>query len=81
MSEILDELRSGGPCSGDIACAADVCADAANRIEALESALKDVEDYLSGVADCDMDQDGYVPNQEMKLLVLVRAILYGEDAP
>jgi len=80
MSEILDELRSGGPCSGDIACAADVCKEAAGRIEELESALKDVEDYLAGIADCDMDQDGYVPNPEMRLLVQVRAALYGKDA-
>lgn len=54
---------------------------AADRIEALESTLKDIEDYLAGIADCDMDQDGHVPNDEMRLLVQVRAALYGEDKP
>ena len=55
--------------------------NAADRIEALESTLKDIEDYLAGIADCDMDQDGHVPNDEMRLLVQVRAALYGEDKP
>lgn len=36
--------------------------------EDLYQFLVDVHDYMDGRADADMDQDGYVPNAEMRLL-------------
>jgi hypothetical protein len=39
------------------------------------AALEELKDYLNDRADCDSDQDGYIPNKEMKLLAEVRAAL------
>lgn len=43
MGDIVNELRSGGPCSGDIGCANELCSKAAAEIERLRNALKKVE--------------------------------------
>ena len=42
-------------------------------IEAMREALDACEDYFDNKADADCDQDGFIPNEEMKLLTLVRA--------
>lgn len=41
----------------------------------LIAALQECEDYFDQRADADCDQDGYIPNEEMKLLTLVRDAL------
>jgi hypothetical protein len=41
----------------------------------LLEALEACEEYFDNRADADCDQDGYIPNEEMKLLTLVRAAL------
>jgi len=38
-------------------------------------ALERCEEYFDNRADADCDQDGYVPNEEMKLLQVVRDAL------
>lgn len=38
----------------------------------LLEALYECEDYFDNRADADCDQDGYIPNEEMKLLQVVR---------
>jgi hypothetical protein len=45
------------------------------RYEVLLEALQECEAYFDNRADADCDQDGYIPNQEMKLLTLVRDAL------
>ncbi|MDH0869718.1 hypothetical protein [Agrobacterium pusense] len=42
------------------------------RIAALIAVLVDCEDYFDGRADADCDQDGFIPNEEMRLLSAVR---------
>jgi hypothetical protein len=56
------------------------CADArliesAWVIPDLLDALSQCEDYFDNRADADCDQDGYIPNEEMKLLGVVRDAL------
>lgn len=41
----------------------------------LLEALHECEDYFDNRADADCDQDGYIPNEEMKLLQVVREAL------
>lgn len=41
----------------------------------LIDALRECEDYFDDRADADCDQDGYIPNEEMKLLQVVREAL------
>lgn len=43
--------------------------------DAMVEALVECEDYFDGRADADCDQDGFVPNKEMRLLSTVRAAL------
>lgn len=52
-------------------------AAAASRLYASEAkeALIECEDYFDNRADADCDQDGYIPNEEMKLLCVVRDAL------
>lgn len=50
----------------------------ANRVQPrgdLIEALQACEEYFDNRADADCDQDGYIPNEEMKLLTLVRDAL------
>lgn len=47
----------------------------ASQIARLRDALDECEDYFDNRADADCDQDGYIPNEEMKLLTLVRGAL------
>lgn len=44
-------------------------------IETLTAALAECEDYFDNRADADCDQDGFIPNEEMKLLQGVREAL------
>lgn len=44
-------------------------------IETLTAALDECEDYFDNRADADCDQDGYVPNDEMRRLTTVRDAL------
>lgn len=44
-------------------------------IEEMREALIEAEDYFDNLADADCDQDGYIPNKEMTLLVAVRKAL------
>lgn len=44
-------------------------------IKLLTDTLVDCEDYFDQRADADTDQDGYVPNDEMRLLVAIREAL------
>lgn len=45
------------------------------RIKELEYLLSDLDDYFDGRADADCDQDGFIPNEEMKLLSRIRELL------
>lgn len=49
--------------------------EAVNSLPALLDALEEVEEYLEQRADADCDQDGYIPNEEMKLLHTVKKAL------
>jgi hypothetical protein len=40
-----------------------------------EDVLINAEEYFDNIADADIDQDGYVPNKEMRLLIEVREAL------
>lgn len=40
--------------------------------QTLIAALTECEDYFDQRADADCDQDGFIPNEEMKLLQVVR---------
>lgn len=44
-------------------------------ITQMREALSEAEDYFDNLADADCDQDGYIPNEEMKLLQVVREAL------
>ncbi|WP_234839285.1 hypothetical protein [Sinorhizobium medicae] len=44
-------------------------------IPVLLEALQECEEYFDNRADADCDQDGYIPNEEMQLLTLVRDAL------
>lgn len=48
---------------------------AVNSHADLIAALQECEEYFDQRADADCDQDGYIPNEEMKLLTLVRDAL------
>lgn len=41
----------------------------------MSEALHECEEYFDNRADADCDQDGYIPNDEMKMLTVVRAAL------
>jgi hypothetical protein len=41
----------------------------------LFNVLAQCEDYFDNRADADMDQDGYVPNEEMRMLTAIREVL------
>jgi hypothetical protein len=45
------------------------------RIKELEYLLADLDEYFDGRADADCDQDGFIPNEEMKLLSQIRELL------
>lgn len=45
------------------------------HIKELEYLLSDLDDYFDDRADADCDQDGYIPNEEMKLLTRIRELL------
>lgn len=47
------------------------------RIKELESALGEVREYFEGKADADCDQDGFIPNEEMRMLVEIDESLHG----
>lgn len=42
--------------------------------EALD-ALEQAEEYFEKLADADMDQDGYIPNEEMRHLVRIQNVI------
>ncbi|MGO4316673.1 hypothetical protein [Agrobacterium sp. MCAB5] len=50
------------------------------RIADLIAVLVDCEDYFDGRADADCDQDGFIPNDEMRLLTAVREALHSEPS-
>lgn len=54
---------------------ADFIVKAVNSHFDLIEALDACEDYFDNRADADCDQDGYIPNEEMKLLQVVRGAL------
>ncbi len=47
----------------------------ATLITELVGALEEAEEYFDQRSDADMDQDGYIPNEEMKLLISLREAL------
>lgn len=49
--------------------------EAADKIDALIATLQECEEYFDNRADADCDQDGFIPNNEMRLLTEVRAAL------
>ncbi|MGN7750601.1 hypothetical protein [Sinorhizobium sp. 22678] len=59
--------------SGDETAA--IVVRAVNGRADLIAALQECEDYFDNRADADCDQDGYIPNEEMKLLQVVREAL------
>jgi hypothetical protein len=38
-------------------------------------ALLECEEWFDRFADCDCDQDGFIPNAEMKMLCMIREVL------
>ncbi|WP_417834713.1 hypothetical protein [Thalassospira xiamenensis] len=44
-------------------------------ISEMVGALEESEEYFDQRSDADMDQDGYIPNEEMKILTVVRTAL------
>ena len=46
-----------------------------SEYDKLKNLLIDLEDYFDNLADADMDQDGYIPNEEMRMLVAIREVL------
>lgn len=50
------------------------------RIAALIAVLVECENYFESRADADCDQDGFIPNEEMKLLTEVREALHGRPS-
>jgi hypothetical protein len=45
------------------------------RIKELEFLLCDLDEYFGDRADADCDQDGFIPNEEMKMLTRIRELL------
>jgi len=45
------------------------------RIKELEFLLCDLDEFFDGRADADCDQDGFIPNEEMKMLSRIRELL------
>lgn len=45
------------------------------RIAELEALVSELDEYFDDRADADCDQDGFIPNEEMKMLTLIREIL------
>lgn len=39
------------------------------------SVLEDLRDYFDSYSEVDCDQDGYIPNEEMRKLILISEIL------
>lgn len=46
-----------------------------SKIRLMNAALEQCEEYFDNRADADCDQDGFIPNTEMKLLCEVREAL------
>ena len=55
--------------------AADELRRALKLIEDMQEALVECEACFARFADADCDQDGFVPNEEMRLLSMVQAVL------
>lgn len=55
-------------------------AKAEAKLETMASALAECEDYFDNRADADCDQDGFIPNKEMRLLTVVREALRTDQA-
>lgn len=70
MSDVIMESGQAGKLEAKIAMER-----AAKLIRVMIEALDACEDYFDNRADADCDQDGYIPNEEMKLLTLVREAL------
>jgi len=49
--------------------------DLEKRLEKCCNSLREAINYLDDVADADMDDSGYVPNEEMRLLSSLRITL------
>lgn len=45
------------------------------RIKELEYLLGDLDEYFDGRADADCDQEGFIPNEEMKILTRIRELI------
>ncbi len=52
-----------------------VATDLQAENDRLLAALLECDEYFDNRADADCDQDGYIPNAEMKMLTIVRAAL------
>lgn len=46
-------------------------ADAVKREEQLKNLLLELLDYFDQRADCDCDQDGFIPNEEMRIMMRI----------
>jgi len=44
------------------------------RIRELEYLLADLDEYFDNRADADCDQEGFIPNEEMKFLTRIREL-------
>lgn len=47
------------------------------RIKELESALNQCREYFEERADADCDQDGFIPNEEMRMVTEIDESLHG----
>ena len=53
----------------------DELSDAQKRIDALQAVLDDVLEYMDQRADADHDGDRFVPNEEMRLMLAIEAVM------
>lgn len=51
-----------------------------SRIATLESTLTECREYFEERADADCDQDGFIPNMEMKIMVEIDEVMHGPGA-
>ena len=66
---VLDDLRN------TLEDTAGELSDAHKRIDALQAVLDDVLEYMDQRADADHDGDRFVPNEEMRLMLAIEAVM------
>ena len=71
------KVEAAAVTAGSTAQATNVLQMALDDLKALGFLLDEMAEYFDKHADADMDQDGYVPNTEMRMLVELREAANG----